>query len=302
MKETALQAKHNGGTPPLGYSVNSEKRYEIIPEEAEAVKLIFRSALQKYSYREICDSLNQKGYRTKKGFLFRSNSLFDILRNPKYCGRYVFGRTQGSRKDPRNNHANHAPIVELEDAIPAIIPKSEWEEVQTMMTTRKMPARGIKGKTQYLLTGYITCECGAPYCGAKHKSRVEDVYFYYYKCNRRKNGKDTSCGNPQIRCEELDNTILNELWAILEQPEHRKTFIEKIIIKIIIKINKASREIEPDLKKMEQQKESLQKKLTAYTNAIGNGATYLAKEAQETHNQIEALSKELPYEKTRITK
>ncbi|MCL6559890.1 MAG: recombinase family protein, partial [Firmicutes bacterium] len=35
MKETALQGKHNGGKPPLGYDVDSEGRYII--NEAEAI-------------------------------------------------------------------------------------------------------------------------------------------------------------------------------------------------------------------------------------------------------------------------
>ena len=41
MKETALQCKHTGGCPPLGYDVD-ENRHLIINEyEAEAVRIIF---------------------------------------------------------------------------------------------------------------------------------------------------------------------------------------------------------------------------------------------------------------------
>ena len=302
MKETALQARHNGGTPPLGYSVNSEKRYEIIPEEADAIKLIFRSVLQKYSYREICDTLNKKGYRTKKGSLFRSNSLFDILKNPKYCGTYVFGRTQGGRQFPRNTHADHTPIVEIEDAIPAIISKSDWKEVQSMLKNRKMPARQIKGKTDYLLSGYITCECGSTYCGTRQKSTAKNVeepsYFYYYKCNRNKNGKDKPCGTPQLRCNELDELVLTELWKILEEPAYKETFINLIITKS----NQNISNIEPDIEKMEKQHQALIKKREAYTEAIANGATYLAKEAQEAHDNAKAIEEAITLRKTQTEK
>ena len=303
MKETALQAKHNGGLPPLGYSVNSEKRYEIIPEEAEAIKFIFDSVLQKYSYREICDSLNQKGYRTKKGSQFRSNSLFDILTNPKYCGTYIFGRTRGSsRQSPRNSRAHHPPIVEIEDAIPAIISKSDWKEVQTMLENRKMTARRIKGKTDYLLTGYINCSCGSTYCGTRQKSTTktaeEPSYLYYYKCNRSKNGKDKSCGNPQLRCNELDKMILEELWKILLEDNYKKEFINLMITKA----NQSTSAIEPDLQKMEKQHQALIKKRNAYTEAIASGATYLAKEAQEAHESAESLSEAITLRKAQNEK
>lgn len=42
MKETALQCKHTGGKPPLGYDLDEEtKRLVINEEEAQAVRLIY---------------------------------------------------------------------------------------------------------------------------------------------------------------------------------------------------------------------------------------------------------------------
>lgn len=42
MKETALQAKHTGGKPPLGYDVDTETHKLVVNEqEAETVRLIF---------------------------------------------------------------------------------------------------------------------------------------------------------------------------------------------------------------------------------------------------------------------
>lgn len=285
-KESALQGKHLGGIPAIGYRVNEEQKYEIVEHEAEAVRYIFQAVLQKHSYREICDVLNHKGYRTKRGTPFRSNSIFDILRNPKYCGKYVFGRIQAPKTEKRNCHAYQEPIVELEGAIPAIVTVQEWEEVQDMLSKRKTP-RNIKGKTEYLLTGYVFCgECGAVYCGTRQKNRHNGGYYYYYRCNRSNNGFEKSCGNSQIRCDMLEENLLNELWLLLDQPEHKKLFTEKIIDKV----NKATNEIEPDIAKMEKQYTALIKKRDAYTEAIGKGALYLAKEAQETHNQAEAIS------------
>ena len=45
MKETALQAKHTGGMPPLGYDVGTDKKYKINPQEAVVVREIFHKYL-----------------------------------------------------------------------------------------------------------------------------------------------------------------------------------------------------------------------------------------------------------------
>ena len=49
MKETALQCKHTGGKPPLGYDVAPDKTYIINKTEAQIVKLIFKMYVDGFS-------------------------------------------------------------------------------------------------------------------------------------------------------------------------------------------------------------------------------------------------------------
>ncbi|WP_455796468.1 recombinase family protein [Clostridium butyricum] len=67
MRETALQCKHNGGLPPLGYDVAKDKTYIINPNEAKAVKLIYELYSNGVGYNLILSRLNELGYKTKKG-------------------------------------------------------------------------------------------------------------------------------------------------------------------------------------------------------------------------------------------
>jgi site-specific DNA recombinase len=92
MKETALQCKHTGGKPPLGYDVAEDKTYIINEQEAQAVRLIFNMYATGKGYNEIIDKLNKEGYRTQTGRKFGKNSIHDILRNEKYRGIYIFNR------------------------------------------------------------------------------------------------------------------------------------------------------------------------------------------------------------------
>ena len=66
LKENAYQCKHNGGTPPLGYDVNIEKKYIINKTEAKAVELIFQMYLDDYTSGDMIRKLNGYGFRTKK--------------------------------------------------------------------------------------------------------------------------------------------------------------------------------------------------------------------------------------------
>lgn len=101
MKETALQGKHNGGKPPLGFDVDSEGRYIINETAARAVKIIFEMYSQGKSYGNIINTLNSYGYKTKAGREFGKNSLHDILCNKKYIGIYIFNRSAAKNDAPK---------------------------------------------------------------------------------------------------------------------------------------------------------------------------------------------------------
>lgn len=77
----AEKCLHNGGIPPLGYDVGPDQKYVINEYKAEAVRLIFNMFARGDGYAEIIDALNEKGYKTKTGRSFCSNSLHCLLKN-----------------------------------------------------------------------------------------------------------------------------------------------------------------------------------------------------------------------------
>jgi site-specific DNA recombinase len=106
MNQRAKQGKWNGGIC-FGYNV-VDKELAINQEEARIVKEIFELADKGYGYKKIVGILNQKGYKTKKGKEFSTNSLKTILDNPIYIGKIRFNqhenwsdkRRKGKSKDP----------------------------------------------------------------------------------------------------------------------------------------------------------------------------------------------------------
>ena len=79
MNETALQCKHTGGCPPLGYDLDENRHLVINESEAQSVRIIFQMFADGYGYSEIIERLNTHGYKTKRGKMFGKNRLYEIL-------------------------------------------------------------------------------------------------------------------------------------------------------------------------------------------------------------------------------
>lgn len=158
LKVNAQECKFNGGSPPYGFSVQDGK-YIINETEAQAVRLIFEMADRRMSYRDICSELTKRGFLTRKGKPFSKTSLYDILRNPKYKGIYVFNRASSRDVDGRRNwhkSKDESEIIRIEGGVPAIVSREMFDRVQVMLNERRhrSPREKEKG-VLYILTGKV---------------------------------------------------------------------------------------------------------------------------------------------------
>lgn len=87
----ASQGGYAGGKPPLGYrSVNGI--LEVVPEEAEIVRLVYSLRKSGMTMVAISEELNRRGYKTKQGNAFRHSAVQGILKNEEmYRGDYRYG-------------------------------------------------------------------------------------------------------------------------------------------------------------------------------------------------------------------
>lgn len=211
LHETALQCKHTGGIPPLGYDLGADKKYIVNEQEAGAVQLIFKLYASGMGYNTIIDKLNELGYVTKRGGQFGKNSIHDILKNEKYIGIYTFGKTVGGKSGPRNSHSPSPDMLRIAGGVPAIIDIDTWEKVQRKMGRHKSGA--FKAKHVYLLTGKIICgNCGGAMVGEPCKNRAGEP-MYYYVCATRKRKK--TCLKHAIPCAKVESAVLQKLEECL---------------------------------------------------------------------------------------
>ena len=266
MRETALQCKHTGGKPPLGYDVDPENHRLVVNQhEAEVVKLIFTMYGDGYGYSEILEKLHETGERTKNGNEFMKNSLYSILTNPKYGGVYVFNRSSArSISGTRNTHLlkENEDVIAIEGGCPRIVEPEIFDQVQERISRNKHTGGRNNAKRTYLLSGKVFCsECGRAMVGnARTAGRGKGMYITY-RCP----SKRYSCTNKEINQGYLESYVLKLLEEEIFNPKAMKTIVSRIE-------EKAGHQGES----VAEEEHELQKKIQELLNAIGNIADVLA--------------------------
>ncbi len=183
----------------LGYDrvetkVNTVKtvRFEINPEQAETVKMIFDWYLEGYGVRKIQFLLEQAGRLTAKGKTnWDCSNISRILQNRIYCGQMEYGKQYSNsylEQKRMNNYGenpkmvvdgDHEPIVSLEtfEKVQAIM-ESHRKDIPNLRTGRK--ADGQKQKVD-AWSKLLKCSCGHSF--NRHKWAHKDAQTVYgYQC------------------------------------------------------------------------------------------------------------------------
>jgi len=134
MTDNALKCKYNGGTLPIGYVLDEERRFQTNPLTAPFILNAFKRYDEGATMTEIRDWLNEQGVTNTLGRELNYNSIQLMLKNRRYIGEFRY-------RD-----------VIIPDGIPAIVPQDLFERVQEKMDkNKKAPARH-KAEDDYLLT------------------------------------------------------------------------------------------------------------------------------------------------------
>lgn len=268
MKETALQCKHNGGTPPLGYDVLPDKSYAVNEAEARIVRMIFEMYAAGKGYNEIIDTLGIEGCRSKSGRPFGKNSLHGILRNEKYTGTFVFNRTIRKTGGKRNNHQSKPDedIIRVENGIPAIITRELWNEVGRKMNGNKRARAANSAKETYLLSGLIFCgECNGGMYGQRKFSGRNKSKYRCYTCGTRY--RSHTCNMISVGANFVENVIIEQLYNEIFAPGA----IEKMADKLVEYASSRSIEITSNIRGFENELSGVQTQINNTVNAIANG-------------------------------
>jgi len=259
LTENALKCKYNGGTLPLGYTIDENQFFQVDPITAPAVLEAFKKYAQGATMQEITDELNIKGVRTARGKKTNLNAVTRMLHNRKYIGEY-----------------RYRDIV-IPHGIPAIVPKELFEQVQERAAANKKAPAKHKAIDEYLLTTKLFCGyCKCLITGESGTSRTKEVHRYYKCRGTRKGG---TCKKKTIKKKWIEETVILLIQKFIFDDE----LINRLADTLIEKLNAESSTL-PILRK---QLAEIEKGIENIVNAIQAGIF-----TQSTKQRLDELEAE----------
>lgn len=215
-----------------GFQRTVDRKIEIIEEEAEVKRAMYRLCAQGYGCRVIANLLYEKGYRNRQGKRISETMIRRIIRNPINKGVAVFRRTHYDFEMKQTIQQPPDQWIVHENMVPKTVSEELWNKANAEMDRRR-EQRDRAGKYQkgsnpgkYNLSGKLKCGyCEETYYRrARYNSSGQKIIEW--NCSRyvyegRVNVEKTKRKNLQTQEEPpgCNNIHLNEekLNAVLEE-------------------------------------------------------------------------------------
>ena len=215
MRETRLKGYYQGGGLPYGYRVE-DRKIVVDEEQAKNVRYMFEQFAKGVYVREIIEALTARGV-TYHGKPFAKNTVYNILKNEKYCGVYYHGEER------------------IDNMYPQIVPDEIFERVRNITESNKHGKRSVE--VTYLLRHKLVCG----YCGqsviAENGTARNGERRYYYKCRGRK-ARVNDCKKAAVPKEELERLVLDAVIGQLKEP----VLMDKLVNAILAEQEKRNKE------------------------------------------------------------
>jgi len=228
---------------PYGYHYNKEKKIlEVIPEEAEIVRLIYSMYLANHSTTQVAGYLYNKGYKTRSGGKFHTKLVGDILKNQVYLGKIVWNRHHYDKKQKTDKGYRYvknpdSKIIVAQGRHEAIITQEDFDKVQQIRAQNRKCTNKRINTSVYMLTGILFCaKCDHKYRGSSYiTNHRQHKRKPWYRCSAREEHY-IKCENPAVRAEVIEAQV----FSILERIATLKDVVNKRIQGVI------KAQVEPD--------------------------------------------------------
>ena len=187
-----------GSVAPYGYKIlkyKDGKRYyhtlEILPDEADVVRLIFELYASGKGATLIANILNDSGITPPRKDVWNQTMIYPILDNPHYIGKIKWNtrkqivtvsdgeiRKTRPRQQPELYDGKHPPIIDQE----------LWDAVRKNRADRSIPKTRSSFDIQNPLAGLLYCECGSVMVQTAPVRRQKRVY-----CRNQSKCKNAGC-------------------------------------------------------------------------------------------------------------
>ena len=213
---------------PYGYRYNkANKLLEVDEQEAKVVKVIFEMCLAGKSIRFITEYLTKKKYRNRKGNIFSTKLIGDILKNRIYTGKLVWNRHHYDKNQKTKKsyaYVKNSPdkIIIAQGKHEALVSEEDFNLAQEKLKQRRIEIK--RKKRDYPLSGILYCaKCNHRYLGissiSNHRTGEKKRW---YRCN----GPQRSfikCKNKSVKAEDVEPKVAALLDYLLRSETLKKS-------------------------------------------------------------------------------
>lgn len=235
MQARAKRGLYNGGSVPMGYIIDPERKGTLIvdPEQAKTVKTAFETFIQEGTLSKTVKYLNDHGYRLKRfvqggGAHMRSSQFtVDNLHKMFTNEAYIALKTYKEKREVRQTKAVWKAIVE-KDLFNRV------NEILKSNRSRKKPY--TKERYPYLLTGITFCKvCGDRLCGKSAHGKTKKIGYYEHSWRTKRNA---SFSKKQFSCENYDRFLATKLEGLVIQEIEKLLGSKELGVQLLEEANK----------------------------------------------------------------
>ncbi len=265
--ENALKCMYNGGSITYGFTIDSEKHFQLDPVTAPIVREIFTMYDEGSTMKEIKDHLKNSGIKVRKNSYPDLNFISRVLHNRKYIGEYRY-------RDIVTPHG-----------MPEIVSEELFNRVQDRMADNKKAPSKHKAEDDYLLTTKLFCgTCGAFMTGESGTSSNKGIKYHYYRCVNTKKRKTCDAKHKSISKYKIEDAVINHLKTVIMDD----AFIEQFSSLAFETQNESSSELPLLRKQLAEAEKGIENMLDAIQMGIKTDSTLgRLTELEETKRRLE---------------
>lgn len=192
----------------LGYRKGDDGLPEVVPEEAEVVRLIYRSFMEGLTSGKIAQMLMEKNITAPGGKeKWHSSTIESILTNEKYKGSALLQKkfTVDFLTKKVKINEGEVPQYFVEHSHPPIIDPEEFELVQAEISRRK--AIGRVYSSSNIFSAKIVCACCGGFFGSKVWHSTSKYRRVIWQCNHKFNNGE-KCDTPHLYKDEIKEKFI----------------------------------------------------------------------------------------------
>lgn len=222
----------------LGYRKGDDGLPEIVPEEAEVVKSIYRRFLDGLTPHQIARSLTRAGIPTPRGReIWSESTISSILTNERYKGDALLQKsfcTDFLTKKFKKNEGE-VPQYYVKNSHPAIVSEEVYDLVQLEIEARKEYGNRYSGKG--LFASRIICgDCGGNF-GSKVWHSTDRYRKVIWRCNNKYEdgrSKEQRCTTPHVTEFEIMDGFVRVMEQVIEDKDRILDECQEIIDAIMV--------------------------------------------------------------------